>query len=635
MSEYKNIFSKTYSWKSTFLFTYFLSYLYIFLEWLFIVTKPSFLSLLTFFEKFQIFIFSGAVFTIICFVLLSLLLLISLFPFLSKYKNQFLVFSNLLPIAIATSLTILLIDNFTYTLFGVGISTNTGLFRITYTLLFILLFIYYFQKLNLHLSSLSAKLRNSQKTKKVLLILVSFLILSVGFQINNTRIIENTSFLETQETTGDYPNIILLTADALEAQYTSAYGYELDTTPRISELAEISLVAENSFTNTANTTGAVISIYNSKLASETRVIYPPDILKNEDSYQHLPGILSSYGYFTAQYTQPHFADAFTQNLLDGFSLANGVIKHQSSLFELINKYFDTNNSYFFYEIGNRIFDRLRHIFFIKDMTNNQNLVKGISIDYNDQEKINSVLNNLYDNEQPVFAHIHWMGTHGPNYWIQNQVFSAGTDPLDQENWDMSFYADSILEFDEGVGQILDYLKLNGLMDNTILIIGSDHGIKWTVENRLPLMIYFPDGEYTGSRESNIQHLDISPTILDYLKMIQPDWMNGESFLKNELANKPIFSFGVAGEHVEKDIFNTDYLHPLYFQFGHIGLINCDQWFKFYFNSLEMDYGEVVGHTKPCLPEDKLSVEKAFELMVNHLEENGFDTSELIDLNIND
>ena len=117
--------------------------------------------------------------------------------------------------------------------------------------------------------------------------------ISIGLalvRINYTKIDQTDATAEVQPA-DNLPNIILLGSDGLNADNMSVYGYDKDTTPRLRELAQTSLVAENAFTNAGNTAGSVVSILSGKLPTQTRVLYPPDILTDLAAFQHLPGIL--------------------------------------------------------------------------------------------------------------------------------------------------------------------------------------------------------------------------------------------------------------------------------------------------------------------------------------------------------
>ena len=60
-----------------------------------------------------------------------------------------------------------------------------------------------------------------------------------------------------------------------------------------------------------------------------------------------------------------------------------------------------------------------------------------------------------------------------------------------------FYDDAILEFDSRVREMTELLKEQGVYDRTLLIINTDHGSRWTINQRLPLILRFPGGEHSG------------------------------------------------------------------------------------------------------------------------------------------
>lgn len=78
--------------------------------------------------------------------------------------------------------------------------------------------------------------------------------------------------------------------------------------------------------------------------------------------------------------------------------------------------------------------------------------------------------------------------------------------------------------------MINELIEEGSYDNTILVIGSDHGQRFTTNKKIPLIIHFSNNEFSGVVFSNVQNIDIAPTILDYLHIHRPPWMSGESLL---------------------------------------------------------------------------------------------------------
>ncbi len=110
-----------------------------------------------------------------------------------------------------------------------------------------------------------------------------------------------------------------------------------------------------------------------------------------------------------------------------------------------------------------------------------------------------------------------------------------------------------LAFTEGkLAQILKQLETDGLADNTILIVTTDHGDGFPRAKRhvydsglkVPMMIRFPDKTGAGEYRSElISFVDLAPTILALAKTDIPDWIQGRRFLgaKQDSANQYIFA----------------------------------------------------------------------------------------------
>lgn len=106
---------------------------------------------------------------------------------------------------------------------------------------------------------------------------------------------------------------------------------------------------------------------------------------------------------------------------------------------------------------------------------------------------------------------------------------------------MEDYLRCIASVDESVGEVLQFLKENGLDENTIVIYTSDQGFylgehglfdkRFMYEEalRTPLMIKYPEEIEKGSSSNLlVQNLDIAPTILDFAQLEKPDDMQGKS-----------------------------------------------------------------------------------------------------------
>jgi len=158
--------------------------------------------------------------------------------------------------------------------------------------------------------------------------------------------------------------------------------------------------------------------------------------------------------------------------------------------------------------------------------------------------------------------------------------------------------------------MVDKLIDNGNYDNTIIILYSDHGQRWQVNLKVPLIIRFPNGDYKVRIINQSQNLDIAPTILDYLNVEVPEWMNGSSLISDEITKTPVVSFGQ--RHAEPDsdggwvLTNEHFTLPFY-QFDYINLIHCQNWYRL---ELEPPYNfsqvEVEHYLKPCAESELLT-----------------------------
>jgi hypothetical protein len=359
------------SWSGLFLMTFLATYMYIFNEWLFAVTKPSFLNDLGFTQQLQIFLTISALLAGIGFLCLLPLVLLGLTPPFKRHTNLLIRLGGLLPTVIITILILLMVDNFTYTVFKFGIVSTESWSRGLYGLGFIVLIFLCYRRTLKALVSLSHLTKTwGLPPKLIFTLLIGVLLLSNSVLVFTGQYRGASFSLASREDAKLQPHILLITADGLDANHMSLYGYERETTPNMDKLAEAALVAENAFSNSSKTTGSIISIYTSKYPTTTHVFSPPDILEGANSYEHLPGILRSQGYKTVQITVPYYLDPDKLNLLESFDevkLRSTVV--HSLYLNAISKVLPDDKALFLEETANRIVDRIRHIFFIEKMTN--------------------------------------------------------------------------------------------------------------------------------------------------------------------------------------------------------------------------------------------------------------------------
>jgi N-sulfoglucosamine sulfohydrolase len=107
--------------------------------------------------------------------------------------------------------------------------------------------------------------------------------------------------------------------------------------------------------------------------------------------------------------------------------------------------------------------------------------------------------------------------------------------------DLAKYYDEIARFDHYIGLVVDELRKQNVLENTVIVIMADNGrpfphSKTRVNDRgmkTPFIVYWPKGIATKDRTctSLISSIDIAPTLLDIADARSPESIQGVSFKK--------------------------------------------------------------------------------------------------------
>ncbi len=329
-------------------------------------------------------------------------------------------------------------------------------------------------------------------------------------------------------------NLLLITVDCLRSDHVSFYGYDRITTPNIDELAKESIVFENVISTIPRTHPSFASIFTAKYPHNHGVRFMGNKLSKENLT--LAKILQNEGYYTG---------------------ANAVELNKTGLDQGFNE---------FNPISRRIVNKLRRGI--------RRIIKPSEKVFPAEEITRDAIKWIAKNKNKnFFLFLHYMGAHWPyqappsyeNYFDDSQddhifnnldhgkisrgdlIFNNSL-PQSQIRHAIAHYDGCIRYIDSKIKEIIDFLRTEGIFDETILVITADHGeslgengyyfqhgeFLYDVTLKVPLIIRVPN--YTPRKiDSQISNIDIMPTILDLMKVGYSSRFDGRSTL--DLINK--------------------------------------------------------------------------------------------------
>lgn len=599
------ISSRISAWPKAMINVILIAYAFILLEWSFFITQASisFMYRLDTGEKIVIYLVCSLLTALMGLVLLAFFGILDLiagaiWPNLKKYL---LVLPESLLLAV---FAITALDNFTYTVFHFGLSTINRWEEIPYLLAFLAFNFFVTRKLAQSSAAQPRWAGIGKLALTICLVVASLIGAGVRYFSSNTT---PSDLTVTSKSTQALPNIIILGTDGVSASNVSLYGAKFDTTPNLNKIAQTLMIAENNFTNAGHSMGSDVSMLSSKSPLETGVLYPPDILQGADVDETLPNLLKTLGYTTAQLAVPHYADADTANIEGAFDSVN--CSDSSQFLYQLNRLFLFRLNDEFYMLNSILENaesRLKGVFMIEKMDNPIANILNLQVyGASDKERMSCLFNDLDQaraTNTPIFVHMHMLSTHGSLFFPFNVKYSKGM--IQTANWMDEFYADSILDYDMFAQQLIDYLKKNNEYNNTIIVFETDHGEQWSSDRRILLAFHFPNDEYAGKILANTQNMDIAPTILDYLKVDQPSWMQGDSLLQPVSKNRMIVSTytkEIQGDDSGLWGINSSFIHPPFYQFSIVRVMECQEMVTFDMEKSTVSTSTVSNYVSPCDP----------------------------------
>jgi arylsulfatase A-like enzyme len=379
--------------------------------------------------------------------------------------------------------------------------------------------------------------------------------------------------INTLGTQQNHQNIIVLVFDALSAYHIALHGYPRDTMPKLSRLAERAVVYHNHYAGGNFTTPGTASLLTGTLPWTHRAfdlyesIHEPFVEKN---------LFAAFeNYYRLAYTHNLIADVLLEQLSvkmdDHVPLGKLLLTND----EFISTLFDRDENaatlswtramkskeegYAYSLFLSRIVQALRENSIVDLRSQFPGGLPDISGEnyFLLEDAINWLGSTMQNLSQPFMGYFHFLPPHGP-YHTHKEFFghfdrdgylpinkpldlfaSEQDDTLELLLRKRTNYDEFILYVDRELGRFMESMEINGLLDNTWIVLTSDHGelfergivghltqVLYEPVVRVPLVIFEPGRTTRLDIHSNTSAVDVLPTLLHVTGQKPVEWSEG-------------------------------------------------------------------------------------------------------------
>ena len=373
--------------------------------------------------------------------------------------------------------------------------------------------------------------------KKYLALLTAILIISlVGYL-----------FFFFANSKGKKINVLLIECCTLRADHMSCYGYGRDTTPFLSSLAQEGSLFTNTFSQSTWTAASNASLFTS--------LYPVAFrskkshIRINEEINTLAEVLKRNGYTTCAVSSN--ANVFRKGgFAQGFDSFYELWKKGDSIYKSIK-----NPEIFLYPTAQDVNSVAKH--WLKNNYREKFFLFVLYIDPHFPYLIPEGSAIKYDKDYngPIVSSIPQIAetlksakSSGKlvDEWLYfcNSFWKRFRDNQEDRNHIIALYDSKISYLDKHAGQLIATLEELGIKDDTLIIFTSDHGeslferemrghhgLPYDEQIHIPLLISYPNRLPVNKIiNSQVQLIDIMPTILDILDLSTDFKLQGKSLL---------------------------------------------------------------------------------------------------------
>lgn len=401
----------------------------------------------------------------------------------------------------------------------------------------------------------------------------------------------------------DRPNIIIILFDALSAIHMSLYGYPRETTPHLSRFAERATVYHNHYAAGNFTTPGTASMLMGMYPWKHRAFTQGGLIKGEFIPDNMYRLLGE-DYYRLAFSQNPWPDRLisqffkdverflpsTAYSLRGNKLVSDKLGNDRYLASLAFEEFLFTLSTDV--MGSSLLGYLYKSLALDTILKTRNNpayprgtpeVEGFTT-YTNEEIFAGVLRELRDlkaMEKPYFSYFHFFSPHFPykpgrRYWklFEGDGFQPVSKPVHPLGFGLpddellskrTVYDQQIAHVDAEFGHLIDILDEEGILENSYLVVTSDHGeifergfyghgevFMYEPAIKIPLLISTPGQNTPQNAYVPTCNIDLLPTLLSVAGKDIPAVLDGQvlpGFRGDENSERAIFSMYAAENSV--------------------------------------------------------------------------------------
>lgn len=322
----------------------------------------------------------------------------------------------------------------------------------------------------------------------------------------------------------DSPNVLLIVVDTLRADHMSLQGYERETDPTMKRIASEGVMFENAYATSSWTLTAHASLFTGRWPYEHKADGGRDL---DETYPTIAEALTARGYRTGAF------NGNFETVTKRWGFARGFVHFED--------YYQTPPQLAVSSLYGRFLEYYAlHKVFNMEFSIDRRWAPSVNqsaLDWIDQ-----------DSHKPFFVFINYYDVHAPYISPERARFSEFENPggLVNTDWttadiynpktpeqvqgEIDAYDGGIYYTDQQIDWLLKELDTRGVLDNTIVMITSDHGELfgehglWEHHNSLykpvihvPMIIWRPGSVPQNLRiDTPVSNVALPATILDLL-----------------------------------------------------------------------------------------------------------------------